>query len=393
MENMPFKSIEIGLGGRRMPETIKVLLVDDIEDTRKSICKLAEFQPELTVVAQAGTAEEAILLARKYVPDVILMDVNLPGVDGLVAAEEIHAEMPHVAIVMMSVQSDQECLQRIIASGIRCFLPKPFTGEELMSAIHNVQNEKHVNNPNALTTKKSCKVISVFSTKGGIGKTTIAANLAVALAAKSNEVGVIDADLHFGDMALFLDLLPRVTIADLAGQPEVNPNIISEYLTAYKEYGVKVLTAPVHPEQAELITVAKIQKIIKNMRDMFQYVIIDTAPLLNDVMLSILEASDIVLIISSLDLPAIKNVKLCLEMMESQQYSHDKVKVILNRANSECGMDLSEVKEILQCDLLAALPSDGKLVVSSVNKGIPFVISTPQADISRNIFSLAHRIM
>jgi pilus assembly protein CpaE len=240
---------------------------------------------------------------------------------------------------------------------------------------------------------KPCKVISVFSTKGGIGKTTIAANLAVALAAKSNEVGVIDADLHFGDMALFLDLLPHKTIADLACQTEINAEAVSKCLTPYKDGGIKILTAPVHPEQAKLITADKAEEIIKNMRAMFQYVIIDTAPLLNDVMLSILKSSDTILIISSLDLPAIKNVKLCLEMMESQKYSHDKVKVILNRANSECGMDLHEVKEILQCELLAALPSDGKVVVSSVNKGIPFVVSTPLADISRNIFALAQSIM
>ncbi|MCE5285676.1 MAG: response regulator [Pelosinus sp.] len=376
-----------------MAEKIKVLLVDGIEDTRKSICKLAEFQPDITIVAEAGTAIEAVLLARQFVPDVILMDVNLPDEDGAIAAAQIHAEMPQIAIILMSVQNEQECLQHSLAAGIKAFLPKPFTGEELIIAITNVLNEKYVKKTDSLLQEKPCKVISVFSTKGGIGKTTIAANLAVALAAKSNSVGVIDADLHFGDMALFLDLLPRVTIADLASRTEINPEAVAQYLTPYKDGDVKVLTAPVHPEQAELITAAKAKEIIKNMRDMFQYVIIDTAPLLNDVMLSILTASDIILIISSLDLPAIKNVKLCLEMMESQKYSHDKVKVILNRANSECGMDLHEVKEILQCDLLAALPSDGKVVVSSVNKGIPFVISTPQANISRSIFLLAQSIM
>jgi pilus assembly protein CpaE len=376
-----------------MADKINVLLVDDIEDTRRSICKLAEFQPGVTIVAEAGTAIEAILLARKYVPDVILMDVNLPGEDGIAAAEQIHSEMPKIAIVMMSVQSDQECLKRIISAGVKAFLPKPFTGEELMSTINNVVSGKYVNKPDVPAADKPCKVISVFSTKGGIGKTTIAANLAVALAAKSNEVGVIDADLHFGDMALFLDLLPRKTIADLACQTEINAEAVSKCLTPYKDGGIKILTAPVHPEQAKLITADKAEEIIKNMRAMFQYVIIDTAPLLNDVMLSILKSSDTILIISSLDLPAIKNVKLCLEMMESQKYSHDKVKVILNRANSECGMDLHEVKEILQCELLAALPSDGKVVVSSVNKGIPFVVSTPLADISRNIFALAQSIM
>lgn len=372
-----------------MVDKIKVLLVDDIADTRRSICKLIEFHPEITVVAEANSAEEAIMLAQQLAPDVILMDVNLQGIDGIAATEQIHAGMPEIAIILMSVETDQECLQRVMSTGSKAFLAKPFSGKELINIMNNVLKEKSVSTPEQ---KNACKVISVFSTKGGIGKTTIAANLAVALAVKS-KVGVVDADLHFGDMALFLDLLPRMTIADLVGAGEIDQEEFQKYLTSYKDGTINVLTAPVHPSQAELITAEKMQELIRTMRSLFQYVIVDTAPLLNDVMLSILEASDLILIISSLDLPAVKNVKLCLEMMGALSYSQDKVKVILNRANSECGMDMEEVQEILQCELLATLPSDGKVVVSSVNKGIPFVLSTPQADISRNIFSLAKNII
>ena len=128
------------------------------------------------------------------------------------------------------------------------------------------------------------------------------------------------------------------------------------------------------------------------MVTMFDYVIIDTAPVFNEVMLSVLDAADGVLVVSSLDLPAIKNVKLCLEIMESLNYSPDKIKLVLNRANSEGGIQTREVEESLRHDFIATLPSDGKTVLGAVNRGIPFVISHPETIVAQSIFNLARII-
>lgn len=375
-----------------MAEKIRVLIADDIAATRESVCKLLEFHPEIEAVGQAATAEEAIILAKSVEPDVILMDINMPGMDGITATEVISTEVPGAAIIIMSVQGEQEYLRRAMIAGAKNYLVKPFTGDELLQAVKQVYaNEQKRRNVLQLPkTPESGKVVTVFSTKGGIGKTTIATNLAVALAAKTGaKVGIIDVDLQFGDVSLFLNLLPQTTIADLVRDIDsLDEALLASYLTPYNE-NVKVLSAPFRPEQAETITGSHLTAILKTMRTMFQYIIVDTAPAFNDVILSVLDVSDQVLVVSSMDLPTIKNVKLCLEIMESLNYTTEKLKVVLNRANSEGGMEPREAEESLRCTFTATLPSDGKTVVGSVNRGIPFVVSNPDTHVSQAVFDLA----
>lgn len=237
------------------------------------------------------------------------------------------------------------------------------------------------------------KVVTVFSTKGGIGKTTIATNLAVALAEKTGtQVGIVDADLQFGDVALFLNLVPRATIADLVRDIDnLDAHVLEGYLAQFRN-SVKLLPAPVRPEQAETVTAGHLSTILKTMRSSFNYTIIDTAPTFSDSMLAVLDASDIILVVAALDLPTIKNVKLCLEIMESLNYGQDKVKVVLNRADTDADINLGDVEASLRYKFSAAIPSDGKIVVASVNKGVPFVVSHPAAPVAHSLFELARLV-
>ncbi len=379
-----------------MAARIKVLIVDDVEATRENIRKLLAFDPDTAAVDQAGTAEEAIAKARALQPDVILMDINMPGMDGLSATALLGNEVPNTCVIIMSVQGEQEYLRRAMLAGAKDYLIKPFSGDELRQAIKQVYaNEQNRRKVIPLETRQpeAGKIITVFSTKGGVGKTTIATNLAVALGTRSRQkVCIVDADLTFGDVSLFLNVLPKATAADLAADGEaLEAGQLSGYLTRYNDY-VDVLAAPLRPEQAELVTVAHLGAMLKALRSAYRYVIVDTAPSFGEAMLTTLDEADQILVISSLDLPTIKNVKLCLEIMDSLAYSGDKVRLVLNRANGEGGMDVREVEESLRRPFAAVLPSDGKVVVPSVNRGIPFVVTNPEAGVSQGIFNLAKSV-
>jgi pilus assembly protein CpaE len=379
-----------------MATKIRVLVADDIQATRDNIRKLIEFHPEISIAGEAASGEEAVKKAKELQPDIILMDINMPGMDGISATGVISAETPDCGIIIMSVQGEQEYLRRAMIAGAKDYLIKPFTGDELLQAIRQVyanEQKRRKVIPFEPKAAELGKVITVFSTKGGVGKTTLATNLAVALAAKTeSKVGIVDADLQFGDVALFLNLLPRITVADLVRDIDsMDDKLLEGYLTPYND-NVKVLAAPLRPEQAETVAAAHLSSILKTMRTMYKYVVVDTTPSFNEAMLAVLDVSDQVLVVSAMDLPTIKNIKLCLEIMDSLDYPQDKVRLVLNRANSDGGINVKEAEESLRSKFAVTLPSDGKTVVSSVNRGIPFVSSHPEMPVSQSIFDLAKTI-
>ncbi|MDR3592052.1 MAG: response regulator [Negativicutes bacterium] len=379
-----------------MAAKIRVMIVDDVQATRENIHKLIEFHPGITVVGEAAAAEAAIQQAKEVQPDIILMDINMPGMDGITATSLLSAEVPKAGIIIMSVQAEREYLRKAMTAGAKDYLTKPFSGDELLQAVkqvHATQQQRRKVVAFEPKPPEEGKVITVFSAKGGIGKTTIATNLAVALADKTKgRVCIVDADLQFGDVSLFLNILPRATIADVVADIDsLDDKVLAGYLTKYNQQ-VDVLAAPLRPEQAEMVSGSHLATMLKTLRTMYQYIIVDTVPAFSETTLAALDGANQILVVASLDLPTIKNVKLCLEIMESLEYSQDKISLVLNRTNSEGGMDIREAEESLKRSFAATLPSDGKTVVASVNRGTPFVATNPEAVVSQNIVKLAQSI-
>ena len=380
-----------------MTHKMRIMIVDDNKALRDNIRKLLEFEPDMEVICEAVSGGEAIQKAKLLVPDIILMDVNMPEMDGISATEIIAGDMPQCLIIVISVQGEQEYFRKAMFAGAKDYLVKPFDGAELVSCIKQIYaREQRKREKFVQVTKEPGKVITIFSTKGGVGKTTLTTNLATALGLdEEKKIAIVDMDLQFGDVALFLNVIPKRTIADLVKDIDesnkLDGSILDAYLTKFKE-NIKVLAAPSRPEQADDVTASHIAAIIKELQYHYDYIVVDTAPIFNDIMFKVLDLSNMIMVATSQDLPTLKNVRLCLDILESLHYPQEKVQVVLNRANSLGGMNKNNSEDLLQRKLLVSMPSDGKTVVAAVNQGIPFVLCNPETIVAQTIFKLANYV-
>jgi pilus assembly protein CpaE len=226
------------------------------------------------------------------------------------------------------------------------------------------------------------RIVTVFSAKGGCGKTTLATNMAAALAARGRrEVALVDLDLAFGDVAIALQLFPAHTIADAVPLGEnLDYGSLQSLLTPHSP-GLTTLVAPVEPGSGEQIPAALVSRILEVLRDHYDYVIVDTPPAFDDHVLSAFDLSDVVALIATLDIPALKNLKLTLETMDLLNYPRDRWRIVLNRADSKVGLAIHEVEKSLRAPTAAQIPSS-RDVPAAINRGVPIMLDDPRHSVS-----------
>jgi pilus assembly protein CpaE len=358
-----------------MADQIRVLVVDDIPETRDHLTKLLGFESDIDVVGAAASGREALEMAVRLSPDVVLMDINMPDMDGIAATEQLSAAVPGAAVVMMSVQGEADYLRRSMLAGAREFLVKPFSSDELTASIRQVSARERdkMSRLQVIPTSQASSngtsggtgepgepglVVAVFSPKGGVGRTTVAVNLAVAAATElGKKVVVMDGSFQFGDVGVLLNLNPKSkSIADLV--PELDAGEIDSIDTFVINHtsGVRVLLAPPSPEMAELITPAGVKKVLETLRRTHDLVVVDCTAFFNDTTLAILDAADVILTMLSLEITSIKNMRLFLEVAEQLGYEAGKVRLVLNR-------------------------------------GVPFYLSNREAQVSQDILRLARSVV
>ncbi|MCG7344139.1 AAA family ATPase [Sporosarcina sp. ACRSL] len=235
-------------------------------------------------------------------------------------------------------------------------------------------------------TQKNAKVITVASTKGGVGKTTVAVNLAVALAKQSKRVAIIDLDLQFGDVSLFLDASPRRTIYDWVKEDQEGKRI-EEYLTLSKQ-GISILAAPQRPEFAEVITGNDVRRAIAALKPRFDIILIDVSSHMGEIGIVALESSDEILVMTYMDLPTLKNTKLLIETLVLLKLEN-RVRVVLNRQFTVKGLSINTVEQVLGLKLFATLPAKEKLMTTAANAGVPIRVSQPRSRIAKNFTNMA----
>jgi pilus assembly protein CpaE len=388
-----------------MADQIRVLVVDDIPETRDHLTKLLGFESDIDVVGSAASGREALEMAVRLSPDVVLMDINMPDMDGIAATEQLSSAVPAAAVVMMSVQGEADYLRRSMLAGAREFLVKPFSSDELTASIRQVNaRERDKQSRMALAVAPTNGsgpgsgrsgdpgepglIVAVFSPKGGVGRTTVAVNLAVAAATElGKKVVIMDGSFQFGDVGVLLNLNPKSkSIAELI--PELDAGDLDSLDTFLINHtsGIRVLLAPPSPETAEMITAEALR------RD-HDLVVVDCTAFFNDTTLAILDAADVILTMLSLEITSIKNMRLFLEVAEQLGYESGKVRLVLNRADSALGIRVADVEHSIGRKVDETVVSDGRSVVYALNRGVPFFLSNREAQVSQDILRLARSVV
>jgi pilus assembly protein CpaE len=375
---------------------IKIILVDDTPEIRETTKRLLLLEPDFDVIGTAATGREAIQRAKELVPDIMIMDINMPDMDGITATRAIHKNDPAIGLIMMSVNSDADYMDRAMGAGARGFIPKPAKPDRMRERIRKVYEDLEgerwrrenggvaVSSPRVAETKEGDRaghIIVCYSPKGGAGTTTIATNLAAGLMNSDTRVLLVDADVQFGDIGVFLNLKAQSTIADIIETPadvdaEMFNNIVVEHGS-----GLKVLMGPPRPEMAEPIQANPrgIAEIIQQIRYQYDFVIVDTASHLDEITVAVCDIATTILLILTPTLPAVKSTRFVLDLFD-QIYddSQKRTRLLLTQVREERrGTRISLAREsiinYLKRDLYAAISHDEKALLQAINKGTPLI--------------------
>ena len=379
---------------------IRVLIADPTTEGREELRRLLARDPDIEVVAEARDGNEVRELVSAQNIDVVVVDLSIPGVDAIRLAEQLSTHAPpFVGVIIVSGVADIDLMRRAMLAGAGDFLVKPVSPEELKSSVKRIferiskQREALASAAVEEGPARESRVITVYSPQGGSGKTVIAANLAVALTLEGAKVVLVDLNLQFGDVDLVLNLLPERTLAALVPRlNQLDPDLMEQFLTEH-ETGLKVLAAPSRPEYAQTITAQVVEQVVNVLRQNYSFIVIDTASELSDVTLAALDQADVVLLVTTLDLLSLNNTRTVLETLQQLNFPFEKIRLVLNRADSKVGITPEDVEATLDLPISVHIPSDGRVVVTSVNDGKPFVISNPEAPISQVIRRLARELM
>lgn len=371
-----------------------------------SLITIAERDPvhrQRLVTALAGAAlgdvevTETLQDALEHVQTrdaaVLLVGPSLVGDPAFELAEHLASE-GRTATVFVAPGVDAELLRRALRSGVSDVLGAADPGDDIVASVRRAltssgRSRAIAEAQSSEPERTAGKVVTVFSTKGGVGKTVLATNLGVALARDTGKrVALIDLDLEFGDVAIMLGIEPCHTIYDAV---QVFDRLDADLLGGFMEThssGLRLLLAPVRPEDAEAISAARVGQIIDLVRDHFDYVVIDTCPAFSEAVLMALDRSDEVYVVTMMDVASIKNTRISLQKLRQLGYADGRVQLVLNRSDSKVLLQPAEVEAAVGGRISAHIPSD-RAIPRSVNKGVPIVIEMPRSEVARSMLAIA----
>lgn len=397
-------------------EKINVVVVDDVDESREMILRMLQFDTTIEVVGTGRTGIEAIESAQKLKPDVIVMDINMPDMDGITATETIRKKVPYIQVVVLSVQNDANYMRKAMLAGARDFLTKPPMIDELTAAIRRAGDLAHEEKAKAATVAAVYqgsgmtgalspqmmmrmpvmnlgKIICVYSPKGGTGCTTIATNLSVGLKNQDNKVAIIDANLLYGNVAVFLNEHGKNSILDLLSRSsDLDPEVIDDVMVENKLTGLHMMPSPKDPELNDAHQGEAVGRVLNYLKQRYSFIVIDTTSYLTEVVQSCLDVADYIILVTTQDIPSIKTTNQFLNLADASSIARDKILFIMNRYDKRIAISPERVGESLKQPILVAIPFEERIVTSAMNRGIPFMVDNKLAPAGKAINAIVDLI-
>jgi pilus assembly protein CpaE len=363
------------------PNSIRLLVAEDVPQVSQHVRNLLSVQSQVKLLEVLNDGSKVVEAAKQLRPDVVMVDLLLQGkVKGPQLIEKLRDSGLGIPVVVLTVP--QHPLARDPARGIDAVLTLPFSGFELVNILSHILADRQARSSGA------CRVISVFAPKGGVGKTTIAFNLAVSLSQLGVATALIDGSLQYGDLRALLKVPSDVpSILDLPTD-RVQESDLRDVMWR-DPAGIDILLAPPRFEMAEMVSARDVEKTVSLLRRLYETIIIDTPASLSEITLALLDASDVVLLVVTYDSTTIHNTIAVADVFSSIGYAPDKLQYLVNRSDSSGGIGHDELARALGRRPDFEVVSDGRLVVQANNEGMPFVVSSPDAAVSRDIRRVA----
>jgi pilus assembly protein CpaE len=381
---------------------IRVLAVDDSATIREMLSLLIEAQPDMELVGTAASGHEAVRRAAELQPDIVLMDIHMPDLDGIQAAWLASSRAPHGAVIMVTSEERIDFLQKAMSAGAQGYVLKPFgNGERLFQTIREVHGRSAARRmqvvagapPDRAYRPRIGKRVVVLGPKGGTGATTTAVSLALLLREQTQRsIALVDADFLAGDTTIHLDLAPERTILDLVPHIDaLDAGLIEQVLVKHRG-GLHVLARPSNPEQAEVLAAEHVRTVLGSMAQMYEVVVIDTALTYDDRMLAVLDLADLYVVVLRAHLGALRSARHFLHVAHTLGYPDDRMCFVLNQASHLGGLALDDIAGVVGSRRLIQVPAGGSEVTQAVNEGKPLVLHQPKSPVSRAFQSLAEQV-
>ncbi len=370
-----------------MTNQIQTVIIDS---QAQSTEVLSLYLKELDYVSVTNTFED-IVTGYNFVmetrPAVVIIDISNKAELAYEIIGKISANHKTCKIIVTSSDYTTDTIIKAMRAGSREFLPKPIIKDELFLCIHKIKE----NIAGMNSDEKKCRVITTFSNKGGIGKTAIATNLALEIANMTKEkVALIDLNLQLGDITTFLDINPSFDISYvIQNLTRIDETFLLSTLEKYKDTSLYVLADPPYLEQAEDITAEQINTLFQVLKQAFSYIVVDTSANFDGKTITALDNSDLILLITIVNLPAIRNCQRCLDLFDRLGYEKEKTKIVLNRYMENDEIKVEDVEDVLEQGVYWKIPNNYFTIMSAINKGVPVASVNSDSNIAQSYRELA----